>query len=225
MIIKKKSMGLLKLSLIFLIIISTPSALAETLTFSSLGIAREFTSSNQGDTPIGHFIKANSSSLNISVDAYYKYAYQLVVYINNAPMASGDFTGTSAFIATVSPENLNLGENTIFVRVKNTRQNGLLRYDFDNIDGLIIYGTSKISSDGISLPPTPTATPSPTATATPTLTPTATSTPTSTIIITPTPTSTPIITSTITPTVTEPSTVSQLEQEVKDLKERLNKTK
>lgn len=179
--------------IIGILILLTSTASAETITFTNLRMASEFTSSNQGDTPIGHFFMANSSSLNISVNAYYKYAYQLVVYINNAPTASGDFTGTSAFIVTISPENLNLGENTIFVRVRNKYvTKDMYGFDrgsnFDNVDGLIIYGTSKISSDGISLPPilTPTPTPIPTPTPTLTLIPTLPSTLPSTIWVIPT---------------------------------------
>ncbi len=85
------------------------------------------------------------------------------------------------------------------------------------------------------IPTTQTSTPTPTVTNTPTSTPTLTSTPTPTVTpsITPTitPTSSPTVTATVTPTQTTPqittpapTATSQLEQEVKELKERLNKT-
>jgi len=191
----------LKLSVIFLLIISTPSALAETITFSDLGVATALTSGREANTPIGTFYtSSNMNSMDVVVNAYWKLSYRLTIYLNNAPLKSGDFGGEgNTLLYTISPENLRVGKNTIYI--KGTSLAAMKT--FGGSDGnLIIDRTSRISSDGIYLPPTPTPTPT-------------------IIIISPTLT-TPIITPLITPTLTETPTISQLQQEVKDLKARLN---
>jgi len=139
--------------------------------------------------------------------------------LNNAPLKSGDFGGEgNTLLYTISPENLRVGKNTIYIKGTSLAAMNT----FGGSDGdLIIDRTSRISSDGIYLPPTPTQSPTTTPTTTKTSIPTLTPTPTI-IIISPTLT-TPIIRPLITPTLTETPTVSQLQQEVKDLKEILNK--
>lgn len=93
-------------------------------------------------------------------------------------------------------------------------------------NGSIIYPSANIIKRSLNVEYIPAPTPTPTQT--PILT-TPIQTPTPTPTVSNTPTSTPTLTSTLTPTPTQittptPTSTSQLEQEVKELKERLNKT-
>ncbi len=159
MVKSEKLIALWKLSIFFsTIILLIPTVSAEILTFSDMGIATELTSGREANTPVGTFyISSKEYPLEISVNAYnQRLQYRLTVYLNDAPFKSGDFIGEGKLSVTVSPENLKVGKNTIYV--KGTSLNSM--YNFGGQDHLIIYGTSKISSPSIVLPSeSPTTTP------------------------------------------------------------------
>ncbi len=169
--------------MIFLI----PSALSETISFTDLGMAKEFSSGRTVSTPTGTFnATSNKYPLVISVNAYYKSGYSLTIYLNDAPVKSDNFRGSRTFSVTLSGENVKNGKNTIYI----TGAPGDLFPFGSEYGNLIIYGTSNISSPSIFLlPPTPTPTPSPTLTPTPTPIPTSTPKPT----LSPTPPPSPTI--------------------------------
>jgi len=121
-----------------------------TLTFTNLGIAKEFTSSNGGDTPIGYFNRSsNEFPLNLSINSKYSCPiglgggcrYGLTVYINDVPVTSTSYVGSGKLDYTLEPENLHVGKNSIFIRVRNE----CYARDFVPSEPLSIYGTSKIS--------------------------------------------------------------------------------
>ncbi len=161
------------LLMIFLI----PSALSETISFTDLGIAKEFSSGRSVSTPIGTFYTTSNDPVVVTVNAYYKSGYSLTIYLNDAPVKSDNFRGSSTFSVTLSGENVKNGKNTIYITGAPT---DLFPFgsEFGN---LFIYGTSKINSSGIFLP-LPTPTPTPTSTPTPIPTPTLTPAPTPTAI-------------------------------------------
>jgi len=158
--------------------IQTPSPIAKDIkdiTFSELGVATEFTSGRSVNTPVGTFYStSNENPLEITVNAYYLSGYQITIYLNDAPIETGRFTRSSTLTTTVPKANVRDGINTIYINGKPT---DLFPFgsDFGN---LIIYGTSKIRSPNIFLPPqTPTSIPTTTAPtilqASPTATPSA----------------------------------------------------
>jgi len=152
-----------------------PISLAETITFSDMGITAEFSSGRSGSTPIGTFYAtSNEYPLEVTVNAYWRNYYRIIVFVNNAQGDSGKIIGNVNFTATILKENINIGKNTIYVK-----GNPWGGYPFGaQFGNFIIYGDSKISSPDIFLPrPTPAITPTITPTPTPTSAPTPTSTP------------------------------------------------
>lgn len=127
--------------------------------------------------------------------------------------------------------SIRIGQRAATVELMARAENGKL-----NIYGNWGYWSDRVRLENTYLAPIPTATTTPTYTSTATLTTTRTATPTSTptATLTPlghfptiTPTSTPTVTQSAAPTATQittPTPTFQIEQEVKDLKEWLNKT-
>lgn len=193
------------LSICSVILFLLPSAIAEDITFSELGMTSEFNSGRSGTTPIGTFYStSNDYPLEIIVNAHWRTYYRLIVYLNDEPIDSGKIIGNVNFSATFKKESIKIGKNSIYI-YGNPWGAWPFGVQFGN---LIIYGNSKISSPDIFLPPpsltpistpTPTynwdrgtssgASPNPTPIQTPSLTPS--QTPTSTPNPTPTPSTPP----------------------------------
>ncbi len=161
MVKSEKIIALWKLSIVFsTIILLIPTVSAETLTFSDLGIATELSSGREANTPVGTFyISSNKYPLEVSVNAFWKLNYRLAIYLNDMPLKSGDFSGDGRLSVTISPENLKVGKNTIYVKGTSLHSVYTLGDVITGAGSLIIYGTSKISSLGISVPTTPAQTP------------------------------------------------------------------
>ena len=164
-----------------IIVISSPApsittttipVLTQALTFSDLGIAKEFTSGNEGTTTVGTFsIPSNNQSLEIVVNAYRggSFGYILTIYLNDAPIKTQEFKGDGTFLVTIPPENLQKGLNKIYVKAASSNQ----YWFFSGSYKLTIYGTSKISYSSIILPSaSPTSTPAQALTPAPTPIPT-----------------------------------------------------
>ncbi|MDD5472916.1 MAG: hypothetical protein PHU34_02085 [Candidatus Methanoperedens sp.] len=156
MVKSEKLIALWKLSIFFsTIILLIPTVSAETITtFSDMGIAKEFTSDNEGTTPVGTFnISSNEQPLEIVVYANRNYGYKLTIYLNDAPIKSQDFNGDGTFLVIVPPENLKKGLNKIYVKATSSNR----YWHFAGSYKLIIYGTSKIGY-ALTSTPTPTST-------------------------------------------------------------------